>query len=224
MDERTTNNVNTWSVKFTNHQSEMLCITWRGALDGCISTVTRGCCGFIQSLTWGNFLLHRLVQLFLKSILFVKYYILCAMNTSVCCEMSNSQPWCLWFSCFLLLHRFSTYCCPSGNDCESEPVRTHAPEIKWFFFLMNGFKITTITIYIIVCVAWTHQLLFLCEISSGGFCSLGSFESLLHQSGVWCDWWSHSGGLCLGGGPCWGAVVWSLLAPLSKPLQERLYT
>lgn len=60
--------------------SEILWNTWRIALGGGICTVSRGCCGFIQWLTWGNFTLHRLIHLFLKSI-FVKHYLVCAMNT-----------------------------------------------------------------------------------------------------------------------------------------------
>jgi len=49
-------------------------------------------------------------------------------------------------------------------------------QIKWLQQL--GEKVSLTLIY---------QLLSLGEISSGCVCSLGSFESLLHQSGVCCD-------------------------------------
>lgn len=60
-------NVWTQPKELFNHQSEILCNTWRSALCGCIS---RGCCGFILWLTWGNFSLHSLEKRFLKSMFF----------------------------------------------------------------------------------------------------------------------------------------------------------
>lgn len=69
----------------------------------------------------------------------------------------------------------------------------------------------------------TYQLLSLSKFSCGCVCRLGDSESLLYQPGVWCDWWSYrrSFGLC--GGSSWGALVVAFMAPLSKPLQERLH-
>lgn len=77
----------------------------------------------------------------------------------------------------------------------------------------------------IATLALTYQLLSQGEISSGCVCSLGSSEPLLYHSGVWCDcWWSYIGNLSMSSAPCWGALVSTLLALLSKALQEGFYT
>lgn len=105
--------------------------------------------------------------------------------------------------------------------------------LKWgefFFFFKSNFAtankiIATLSGYTIVTLTLTYQLLSLGKISGGCVCSLGSSEPLLYHSGVWCDcWWSYTGSLGMGSAPCWGVLVGTLLAPLSKALQERFYT
>lgn len=174
----------------------------------------------------------------------IKYNHVNAMKTWLLCEMSNifvvfvcqmlvGQPWCLCFYWFLPLHLgFSTYYSPSESDCVSEPAQTLAPEMRgiFFFFFKSNFAtankiIATLSGYTIVTLTLTYQLLSLGKISGGCVCSLGSSEPLLYHSGVWCDcWWSYTGSLGMGSAPCWGVLVGTLLAPLSKALQERFYT
>lgn len=122
---------------------------------------------------------------------------------------------------------FST-CSPSESDCESEPAQTPVPKWgrivykskywNWYYCNESFCKITGYTL-----VRLTYQLLPLGKISSGCVCNLCSSEPVLYRA--WCySWWSDIGSLGMGKGPGWGVLTVTLLALLSKTLQERFYS
>lgn len=146
-------------------------------------------------------------------------------HLSFVCQKLVDKPWFLYFYWFLPLHLcFSTCCSPSESDCESEPAQTLAPEGRNFASVTSNIMVAAIRGQTILSLRLTYQLLSLGEIGGGRVCSLGCSQPLLYHSSVWCDcWWSYRGSLGMGSAPCWGALVITLLAPLSKALQERFY-
>lgn len=216
------------------HHTEILSNTWRSALFGCNCTLSRGCFVFILWLQRGNFSFHRLVNLLLKCTICNVFNIILHMydNIQFLWDVkhfghTSDACWPTLMSVFLLASVASSLffhmLLPFWKRLR---IWASSDSRSWneFFVLKKSIwqKIIATIGYTIVTV--TYQLLSLGEISSGCVCSLGSSESFLYQSCVWCDWWGYGGNLVVHSAPCWGALVGTLLALLTKALQKRFYS